>query len=91
MSDANPQPPKVDEILRLSTALAEQMLEAQVMGQPIPTQKFTALVGAARFLKDNNMAWPPLVGIHPAWAAGVLFRRAAVDVDEVTETFDTKV
>ncbi|WP_419828644.1 hypothetical protein [Methylobacterium sp.] len=51
----------MDEILRLSTALAEQMLEAQVMGQPIPTQKFTALVGAARFLKDNNMAWPPLV------------------------------
>ncbi len=39
----------------------------------------------------KNHTAEKIFGIHPAWAAGVLFRRAAVDVDEVTETFDTKV
>jgi hypothetical protein len=60
MSD-DARSPKVDEVLRLSETLAEQMMGAQVLGRTIPTQQLTALVGAARFLQDHNVPWPPLV------------------------------
>ena len=60
MSD-DAQPPKLDEVLRLSEALAEQMLESQILGHEIPTQKLTALISAARFLQDNGVPWPAMV------------------------------
>ena len=34
---------------------------------------------------------PERVSTHPAWAAAVLFRRAAVDFDGVTEAFDSEL
>jgi hypothetical protein len=51
----------MSEVLRLASALAEQMLGSQVMGRALPPNQLIALVRAARFLSDNNVSWPPLV------------------------------
>jgi hypothetical protein len=61
MTDADAEPTKMSEVLRLANALAEQMLGSQIMGRSIPTSHLTALVIAARYLTDNNITWPPLV------------------------------
>lgn len=65
MTDTDPESDaeaaKMPEVLRLATALAEQMLAAQIMGRSISSDQFTALVGAARLLQDNDVPWPPLV------------------------------
>lgn len=57
----DPQAAKMPEVLRLATALAEQMLASQIMGRSISGDQFSALVSAARLLQDNNVPWPPLV------------------------------
>jgi hypothetical protein len=59
--DVDPQVAKMPEVLRLATALAEQMLASQIMGRSISGEQFAALVSAARLLQDNNVPWPPLV------------------------------
>lgn len=51
----------MSEVLRLTNALAEQMLSSQVMGRRLPPNQLTALVRAARFLTDHDVTWPPLV------------------------------
>ncbi|MCJ2059791.1 hypothetical protein MKL09_25075 [Methylobacterium sp. J-048] len=56
-----PRADKMPEVLRLATALAEQMLASQIMGRSISGAQFTALVSAARLLQDNDVPWPPLV------------------------------
>jgi hypothetical protein len=61
MTNANAEPTKMSEVLRLANELAEQMLGSQIMGRSIPTSHLTALVTAARYLTDNNITWPPLV------------------------------
>ena len=57
----DPQAARMPEVLRLATALAEQMLAAQIMGRAISPAQFTALVSAARLLQDKDVPWPPLV------------------------------
>ncbi|CAA2160490.1 hypothetical protein WYO_0317 [Methylobacterium sp. GXF4] len=60
-AEVDPRAAKMPEVLRLATALAEQMLASQIMGRAISGEQFTALVSAARLLQDNNVPWPPLV------------------------------
>ena len=60
-ADGDPRIAKMPEVLRLATALAEQMLASQIMGRAISGDQFTALVSAARLLQDNDVPWPPLV------------------------------
>ncbi|CAM3335446.1 hypothetical protein [Methylobacterium mesophilicum] len=59
--DSDPQAARMPEVLRLSTALAEQMLASQITGRSISGDQLAALVGAARLLQDSNVPWPPLV------------------------------
>ncbi|MCJ2093927.1 hypothetical protein MKK67_15710 [Methylobacterium sp. J-072] len=60
-AETDPKAAKMPEVLRLATALAEQMLASQIMGRAISPEQFTALVSAARLLQDNDVPWPPLV------------------------------
>lgn len=59
--ECDPRTARMPEVLRLSTALAEQMLASQIMGRAISGDQLAALVGAARLLQDSNVPWPPLV------------------------------
>jgi hypothetical protein len=61
MSDADAQSSKLDEVARLATALAEQMMASQIVGRSIPAEQLSALTSAARCLTDNHIPWPPLV------------------------------
>jgi hypothetical protein len=52
---------KVAEVQRLGSALAARVRYAQVVKHPIPTEKLTALILAARLLKEYEAPWPPLM------------------------------
>ncbi|MCJ2122066.1 hypothetical protein [Methylobacterium sp. J-077] len=59
--ETDPKAARMPEVLRLASALAEQMLASQIMGRSISSEQLTALVSAARLLQDNDVPWPPLV------------------------------
>lgn len=61
MTDPPGQFDHLDEVLRLVTALADSILEAQISNRPIPHEQFSALVSAAQLLHDHDVPWPPLV------------------------------
>ena len=51
----------LSEVLRLVTALAEQMLASEITAGSISPARLTALIGAAQFLADNDVPWPAAV------------------------------
>ena len=51
----------LSEVLRLVTALAEQMLASEITAESISPARLTALIGAAQFLADNDVPWPAAV------------------------------
>jgi hypothetical protein len=61
MSYVKPQSPKLNEVVNLAAALAEQMMASRLQGYPIPPEQVRALVNAARCLTDNHISWPPSV------------------------------
>src|ERR1700709_2799887 len=61
MTDASAEPTKMSEVLRLATALADCVLQAQIMQHQIATSQVTALMRTAGFLKEHNVPWPPLL------------------------------
>lgn len=61
MSDDEAHPRDLDEVLRLATALAKQMLASEIPTQSISRARLTALIGAAQFLDDNDVPWPATV------------------------------
>lgn len=61
MSDADAQPQELDEILRLVTALAEQLLASGNSERSISPERLRVMVSAAQFLHDNDVPWSPAV------------------------------
>jgi hypothetical protein len=61
MSDDDAQPGDLNEVLRLATALAEQMLTSEIPVQSISRPRLTALLGAVQFLDDNDVPLPTAV------------------------------
>lgn len=61
MSDDDAQPRDLDEVLRLATALAEQMLASEISARSFTPARLTALIGAAQFLHENDVPWPAAV------------------------------
>lgn len=61
MNGSHDHEPKLDEILQLSTMLAEQVLESRVTGRQFSDGQLTALVKAAWFLHESEVPWPPVV------------------------------
>lgn len=52
---------RLSEVRRLTEALIDQVLEAQIVGRPVPREQGEALIKAAFFLRDCNLpAWPML-------------------------------
>lgn len=56
-ASANP----LSEVLRLCTVLADRVLDARIMGQPVSADQAVALAKAARLLQDCGEEWPPLL------------------------------
>ena len=54
-------PDRLAEVLRLTTALCDQVLDAQIMVRPVPDEQIRALVNAARLLREHDAEWPPLL------------------------------
>ena len=61
MSEDDTQPRDLEEVLRVETALAEQMLASEIPADSMSPERLTALIGAAQFLHDNNVALPAAV------------------------------
>ncbi|MGU3479517.1 hypothetical protein [Methylobacterium sp. D48H] len=57
MSDTDAQPDDIQEILRLATALAEQFVQSEAEESARP-ERLKALISAAQFLHDHDVAWP---------------------------------
>lgn len=61
MSTAAGSPERLAEVRRLTEALIDQVLEAQIVGRPVPEEQSTALIKAAFFLRDCNLPWWPML------------------------------
>ena len=46
---------------RFTEALIDRVLEAQILGRPVPAEQSTALIKAAFFLRDQNLPWWPML------------------------------
>ncbi|TXN76102.1 hypothetical protein FV228_01710 [Methylobacterium sp. WL18] len=57
-----PAPPnRLAEVRRLTEALIDHVLEAQVLGRPVPQEQSEALIKAAFFLRECNLPWWPML------------------------------
>ena len=54
-------PERLSEVRRLTDALIDQMLEAQILWRPVPQKQSEALIKAAVFLRDCNLPWWPML------------------------------
>lgn len=54
-------PERLSEVRRLTEALIDQVLEAQIASRPVPEEQSTALIKAAFFLRDCNLPWWPML------------------------------
>lgn len=61
MSDNDAQPRELEEVLRLATALAEQLLVSEIPTRSMSPARAKALIGAAQFLHENDVPWPAAV------------------------------
>ena len=61
MTSVPASPERLSEVRRLTEALIDQVLEAQIVGRPVPEEQSTALVKAAFFLRDANLPWWPML------------------------------
>lgn len=59
MSTAAASPERLSEVRRLTEALIDHVLEAQIVGRPVPQEQSEALIKAALFLRDHNLPWWP--------------------------------
>jgi hypothetical protein len=58
MSEDDVLSENLDEVVRLVTALAEQMLASEIPAGSISPARLRALIGAVQFLDDNDVSWP---------------------------------
>lgn len=61
VSDNDAQPRELEEVLRLATALAEQLLVSEIPARLMSPARATALIGAAQYLHENDVPWPAAV------------------------------
>ncbi|MCJ2087285.1 hypothetical protein MKK88_15015 [Methylobacterium sp. E-005] len=54
-------PKRLSEVRRLTEALIDQVLEAQIVGRPVPQDQSEALIKAAFFLRECNLPWWPML------------------------------
>ena len=54
-------PNRLAEVRRLTEALIDHVLEAQVLGRPVPQEQSEALIKAAFFLRECNLPWWPML------------------------------
>ena len=59
MSTSAASPEHMSEIRRLTEALIDQVLEAQIVDRPVPHEQSEALIKAASFLRDCDVPWWP--------------------------------
>lgn len=52
---------RLPEVLRLTSVLAEQVLDAQIMHRAVPDEQIRALANAALLLEDHGVTLPPLL------------------------------
>ena len=64
---------RIAEVLRLTTALSDLILDAQIMKRPIPDDQVRALANAALLLEEYAIPLPPLTMqvLHEIGAAGL--------------------
>lgn len=59
MSTAAASPERLSEVRRLTEALVDRLLEAQIAGRPVPQEQSEALMKAALYLRECNLPWWP--------------------------------
>lgn len=61
VSDQPTSTNRLAEVERLTGALTDQILDAQIMKRSIPAEQAHALAKGARLLHDNGVPWPPML------------------------------
>jgi hypothetical protein len=61
MSDSDAQAEDLDHILRLVTALAENLTAPDIANDSVHPERLRVLISAAQFLHDHDVPWPPVV------------------------------
>jgi hypothetical protein len=61
VSTAATSPERLSEVHRLTEALIDHVLEAQIVGRPVPHEQSEALIKAAFFLRDYKLPWWPML------------------------------
>lgn len=61
MSNAEAEPGELHEILRLTTALAEQFLKSDAAEESAYPGRLKVLISAAQFLHDHDVSCPPIL------------------------------
>ncbi|MCJ2098049.1 hypothetical protein [Methylobacterium sp. E-046] len=61
MSTADTSPGRLSEVHRLTEALIDHVLEAQIVGRPVPHEQSEALIKAAFFLRECKLPWWPML------------------------------
>lgn len=54
-------PKRLSEVRRLTEALIDHVLEAQIAGRPVPHEQSEALAKTAFFLRECNLPWWPML------------------------------
>ncbi len=54
-------PERLSELARLAGLLADQVLDAQIMGRPVPDQQIRTLLSAAFLLDEYGVPLPSLL------------------------------
>lgn len=52
---------RLSKVRHLTEALIDQVLEAQILGRPVPREQSEALIKAAFFLRECNLPWWPML------------------------------
>jgi len=61
MPALHPQSSKMSRVLRLTTTLADRVLDADVANRQVPEEHIAALRSAARLLREHDVPQPPTV------------------------------
>lgn len=60
-----------NQVLQLTTDLADRVLDAQIAGRTVPTEQATALMRVAHLLHTNGLEWPPMLSMAVRGLAAV--------------------
>ncbi|MGU3402180.1 hypothetical protein [Methylobacterium brachiatum] len=61
MSDATTESDRMSEVVHMAGALADRLLDSQIVRGEMPADQVRALVDAAVLMQERGVPWPPMM------------------------------